>query len=142
MKPFSRISSILRHGIRLPGGGWALFLCGCALLIGPGCGRRDIRTAVLDVPCLVEPLCGEILQDRLKGVPGIRTIETDPVRREVTFEYDSTMLALKNLEYKVSLSGFDTATMAANPDMKARLPAACRCGEPAPAAPVPHDPSG
>jgi len=133
MSPPHRPFPLLRHGLPV---------AACAVLLawsGAACGRRDIQSFTVKVDCMSDAVCGDILVGALTGVLGILEIHPDLARREVTFVYDSTQMAPKNLEYKVSLVGFATPAMAPHPGMRERLPAPCRCDDPAP--PL-HEPSG
>jgi copper chaperone CopZ len=79
-------------------------------LLASGCFRPDIRTAAIGVPGMTSEDDAKRVRDILEvyrqlGMVG--NIETDISNRIVRVTYDSTMVALKNLEFVISYAGYD-----------------------------------
>lgn len=100
---------------------WALFSAGAS-----GCFRQDIRTLEIRVPGMKTTECAKIIQDGLNRVDGIISVEPDIQKRMITVKYNSTKVAIKNIEYVIVGLGFDANDEAGKPEAKSTLPADCR----------------
>jgi hypothetical protein len=61
-----------------------------------------------------------------KFLDGILSVTPDVENETVTVRYDSEKLAIKNVEFIVSGTGFDANELPANPKARARLPKDCQ----------------
>jgi copper chaperone CopZ len=96
------------------------------VITGVGCYRQDLRTIVVDVPAMKTPRCSKIIQDALGGVDGIIAAQPDLQSQSISVTYDSTKLAIKNVEYVITGVGFTANGNDPKPAIKAKLPEECR----------------
>jgi copper chaperone CopZ len=102
---------------------------GVFLLLGilvSGCFRQDVRTLEVRVPNMNSPECFKIIQSALNRVEGIVSIEPDIPHHKVTVTYNSTKVAVKNIEYVIVGLGFDANDNPGKPEARQSLPADCR----------------
>ena len=97
-----------------------------AAILAAGCFRQDIKTIVVNVPGMKSPECSKIIQDATAKVEGIVEVTPDVTAHTVTVRFDSTRLAIKNIEFVIATAGFDANSTVAPPETKAALPAGCR----------------
>ena len=97
-----------------------------AAILAAGCFRQDIKTIVVNVPGMKSPECSKIIQDATAKVDGIVEVTPDVTAHTVTVRFDSTRLAIKNIEFVIATAGFDANSTVAPPETKAALPAGCR----------------
>ena len=91
-----------------------------------GCFRQDVRTIVVNVPEMKSPECSKIIQDAMLKVEGIEQVTPDVAARTVTVRFNSTRVAIKNIEFVIATAGFDANSTLAPPETKAALPPGCR----------------
>lgn len=107
-----------------------------AMIIGLtyGCRLQDVRELELNIPDMLNPECAEIIVGQLTRTQGVlaETIRVDLPQRRIMLEYDSMILAIKNIEFVVADAGFAVNNIPANEAARQELPAVCR-GEPEPA---------
>lgn len=96
-----------------------------ALILG-ACFRQDIRTLVVKVPGMRTTECSKIIQGALARIDGIISVQPDIENRTLVVEYNSTKLAIKNIEYQIAGLGFDANDAQGKAEAKAALPADCR----------------
>ncbi len=102
---------------------------GAALIVAlvlSACFRQDIRTVEVNVPRLSRPECARIIQDALGSVDGVVSVVPDLENHTVAVTYDSTKLAIKNIEFVIAGVGFDAGDTPAKPDAREKLPPPCR----------------
>lgn len=104
--------------------GLLAFLAVSGLMLG--CFRQDIRTLEVRVPAMSSPECFKIIQSALNRVEGIISIEPDIPNRKLTVTYNSTKVAIKNIEYVIVGLGFDANDNPGKADARQNLPADCR----------------
>lgn len=97
-----------------------------AAILAVGCFRQDVKTIVVNVPGMKSPECSKIIQDAMTKVEGIVEVTPDVTAHTVTVRFDSTRLAIKNIEFVIATAGFDADSTVAPPETKAALPAGCR----------------
>jgi copper chaperone CopZ len=105
------------------------FLLSCllfAVLAAGCCFRPDIRTIHINVPRMRTPECAKIIQDALSTVDGVQAAQPDLQAGIITVTYDSTKLAIKNVEYVIAGAGFDANDAKAKPEARNNLPEGCR----------------
>jgi len=98
-----------------------------ALVALSACRQSDIRTAVIAVPQVTNEACEARVSgalQRLKGVD-MRTLAFDPAAGTLTVDYESMVIALKNLEHAIIAVGFDANELTADPAARAALPPEC-----------------
>ncbi len=81
-----------------------------------GCFRQDSRTVTISVPQMVEEADAKRIRqilDVYHGLGIIQQIEIDLSNRLVRVTYDTTMAAVKNLEYLIAYAGYDAGETAA-----------------------------
>ncbi|MFH0907845.1 MAG: heavy-metal-associated domain-containing protein [bacterium] len=105
---------------------YAFLLPIAAALLVSGCFRQDIKTIVVSVPGLKSPECSKIIQDAMVKVEGILEVTPDVTAHTVTVRFDSTRMAIKNIEFVIATAGFDANTTLSPPETKATLPPGCR----------------
>jgi copper chaperone CopZ len=103
-------------------GGWFAVVA----FIACGCYRQDIRILVVNVPQMKSAECSKIIQGALSRIDGIVSVEPDIEKRTISITYNSTKLAIKNIEFLIAGVGFDANDEQGKPDAKASLPAGCR----------------
>jgi len=91
-----------------------------------GCRKQDIRTVVVAVPGLKNPVCAQIIQDAFMRQQGIKAIRPDFQQHTLTVTYDSMVIARKNIEFTIAGAGFDANDIRAPTNAVAALPAACK----------------
>ena len=91
-----------------------------------GCFRNDIRTVSYSVPAMGSPECVKIIQNAIGSIDGILYATPDLGARTIAVTYDSTKLAIKNIEFVISGAGFDVDNTPGKPQPKAKLPDNCR----------------
>jgi len=102
---------------------FAVLLAGITL--SSGCFRKDIQTLEVQVPEMKSSECSKIIQGALSRIEGIISAEPDIDNHVLTVTYDSTKLAIKNIEYLITGVGFDANGNPGNPNAKKGLPAEC-----------------
>lgn len=105
---------------------YALLLPATLSLLSLGCFRQDVKSIVVDVPQMKSPECSKIIQDAMTKVEGIVEVTPDINAHTVAVRFDSTRLAIKNIEFVIATAGFDANTTMAPPESKAALPPGCR----------------
>lgn len=91
-----------------------------------GCFRQDVRTLEVNVPNMNSPECFKIIQSALNRVEGIISVEPDIPNRKLSVTYNSTKVAIKNIEYVIVGLGFDANGNPGKSDARQSLPADCR----------------
>ena len=91
-----------------------------------GCYRQDIRTLVVNVPQMKSVDCSKIIQGALSRIEGIVSAEPNIEKRTISITYNSTKLAIKNIEFLIAGVGFDANDEQGKPEAKAALPSGCR----------------
>ncbi len=119
----------------------AVLLTGMSLFPS-ACRQRDVRVATIKAPEVVNAACEAQVRAALAPLRGleIKTLSFDRAAGELTVEYDSMQLGLKNIEHAVMATGFSANELSADPAARAALPAACR-GEAAAPPPATNAPS-
>ena len=86
-----------------------------------------MRTAVIHVPLMKNEACVQVVRQAVLGVPHVRgaSLDVNRERREVSIEYDSLKLSLKNIEFTIANAGFSANSIPANEQAAKALPAAC-----------------
>lgn len=97
-----------------------------ATLFLGACFRQDIRILVVRVPGMKTTECSKIIQNALGKVEGIISVQPDLENRTMTVEYNSTKLAIKNIEYTIAEAGFDANDAEGKAEAKQSLPPDCR----------------
>jgi copper chaperone CopZ len=97
-----------------------------AAVLVAGCFRQDVKTIVVNVPAMKSPECSKIIQDAMLKVEGIEQVTPDVTAHTVTVRFNSTRVAIKNIEFVIATAGFDANSTMAPPETKAALPAGCR----------------
>jgi len=99
-----------------------LFLCAGA------CFRQTEVTVEIAVPHMGSPECRSVVLQAIDQLDreAIKRVDLDLDRRIARVTYDSTSIALKNIEYAITNAGFDANDEPANEEARARLPVACR----------------
>ena len=97
-----------------------------ALFFASGCRLQDIRTVEIHAPRVRSPEARAIVLPALKMLRGVDLAATtfDYENGVVTVTYDSMLVAVKNIEFAFTESGFDANELPAEPLAKARLPKA------------------
>jgi copper chaperone CopZ len=101
-------------------------LLGAVLLLSPGCFRPDIRTHEVQVPELKREACAQIIEEALKQIDGVETINLDVAQHLVTVRFEGIKLGTKNIEYVIASAGFEANGVPAKPEAQAKLPASCQ----------------
>ena len=91
-----------------------------------GCFRQDVRTLEIRITNMGSQECFKIIQSALNRVEGIISVEPDLPNRKVTVTYNSTKVAVKNIEYVITGLGFEANDNPGKADARERLPADCR----------------
>jgi len=104
---------------------WVWVLSGWALA---GCMRQDVRTLDIHVPQMASEACARLIVDALNRYTPqvIPEVRYDLARRVVTVNFNSTILATKNIEMTIVQLGFDANGLPGDPAARARLPEGCR----------------
>jgi len=94
------------------------------LFFGPlcGCGRVERETVEIAVPEMTSPAAAQMVLQQLSGVLGIQDVTPDLTRGTVTVSFESTQIALKNIEHLIADSGFNAGTIPGNPSARKSLP--------------------
>ena len=100
--------------------------CAMLLALATGCFRPDRRTITVSVPQMSSPACYAIIVESLKGIEGIARVQPDYTARSLSVTFNGLRLAIRNVEYAISSTGFDANDLAGSPEAKARLPEGCR----------------
>lgn len=116
------MNMMLRASTKLVVGMMCAALAACAA----GCFRQDIRTLEIKVPGMKTTDCAKIIQDSLNRVEGIISVEPDVQKRILIVTYNSTKVAIKNIEYVIVGLGFDANDEPGKPEGKSALPGDCR----------------
>lgn len=93
-----------------------------ALVAAVGCHRHDIRVTAIRVPEMDSDEAARKVVEALApyGELGlVHDVETNVPERTVTVTYDSTEVALKNLEYLIARAGFAANDQPALPPPRA-----------------------
>jgi copper chaperone CopZ len=90
------------------------------LVLAPGCFRQEIQTEEYHVPDMSTPAAAAYIQNKIKGVPGIKKTSVNVENRLITVNYESSTIRTMNIEEAIALSGFSVNDRPANP--KAKLP--------------------
>lgn len=88
--------------------------------------REDIRWVDYSVPALAHPDCANELVRVLTTVEGIVEVNLNLPERSVSIQYNSRVLAQKNIEHAIAGGGFDVSDTPGDPTAKSRLPAPCQ----------------
>lgn len=91
-----------------------------------GCFRQDTRTLTVKVPGMKTAECSKIIQSALSRIDGIESVDPDMEQKVLTIRYNSTKLAVRNIEYLIAGLGFDANDAVGKPEAKAALPPECR----------------
>ncbi|OGV40678.1 MAG: hypothetical protein A2X46_02395 [Lentisphaerae bacterium GWF2_57_35] len=92
-----------------------------------GCFRKEACTLIVKVPQMNSPECGRIILTALQGpIDGILSATPDYANHTVAVTYESTKLAVKNIEFVIAGAGFDANDTPAKPEARKALPAGCR----------------
>lgn len=91
-----------------------------------GCYRNDTRTLVFDIPTLRSQACSDSLQNAMKMIDGVQTVEADLAQGKLTVTFDGLKLGIKNVEYVILGAGFDVNGSPGVASAKAQLPPECR----------------
>jgi copper chaperone CopZ len=70
--------------------------------------------------------CAKIIQGALGRIEGIVSAEPNIEKRTISITYNSTKLAIKNIEFLIAGVGFDANDEQGKPEAKAALPSGCR----------------
>jgi copper chaperone CopZ len=70
--------------------------------------------------------CAKIIQGALSRIEGIISAEPDIEKHTMSVKYNSTKLAIKNIEFLIAGVGFDANEESGKPEAKAALPPGCR----------------
>lgn len=97
-----------------------------AVLLAGGCYRVEEETVTIAVPQMKSWDCGKLLLDQLTPVKGIQSAQPDIDRQQLLVTYDSTLIAVKNIEHLIAGAGFDANGVPASPEARAALPEGCR----------------
>ena len=97
-----------------------------AVLLGAGCFRNDLRVVEVRVPQMATPECSKVILDALGRIEFVVSATPDVASRTVTVSYDSTKLALKNIEIVIANAGFDANEIPASPQARQNLPPECQ----------------
>jgi len=106
-------------------------LCCFALLTAglmTACFRQDVITTDISIPQMGSPECRRLVLQALGRLEQDAIIRADLniETRTATITYNSTRLALKNIEYAFTAAGFDANDERADAEARAALPAECR----------------
>ncbi|NKB25643.1 MAG: hypothetical protein GKR87_14980 [Kiritimatiellae bacterium] len=112
-----------------------ILLCGlCAIpILQGGCSlenawfkfRQESETLVIAVPEMKSEKCSKIILSQLNR-SGIESTSFDLQDHTVTVTFNSTLLAIKNVEYLITGIGFEANGNPPNPTAKDSLPEECR----------------
>lgn len=99
-----------------------------AALIGGGCFRKDIVTVEIHIPQMRTTECANRVVRILTSVDpeAIIRVETNVERLMARVTYNSTRMALKNIEHLLTSAGFDANEASAPLAARANLPEECR----------------
>jgi copper chaperone CopZ len=99
-----------------------------ALLFHVSCFRQTEVTVEISVPQMGSPECRSLVLQAIDTLDreAVKRADLDVNRRVARVTYDSTAIALKNIEYAITAAGFDANEERATEEARARLPAACR----------------
>ena len=89
-------------------------------LLASGCFRQELQVAEYHIPDMASPAAEAYIQDRLKGLVGVKTISSNLEKRTLTVSYKSSTIRTMNIEETISIIGFSVNNRPANP--KAKLP--------------------
>jgi len=108
-----------------------LTLLGLSLLMPglfTGCFRQDVITTEISVPQMRSPECRRLVLQALGRLEQDAIIRADLNMQTgvATITYNSTRLALKNIEYALTNAGFDANEEKADAEARAALPPECR----------------
>lgn len=100
-----------------------LIVCAAA-----GCRREDLRRVEIRTPGIRSEPCARLAERSLRSLRGVRldSLAFDFEAGTMTVEYDSMVVALKNIELALASAGFDANDVPADPEAAAGLPAECR----------------
>jgi hypothetical protein len=92
------------------------------------CFRQDIITVEISIPQMGSPECRQLVLQALGRLEQDAILEADlnTQSRVATIRYNSTRLALKNIEHAITAAGFDANEEKAPPEARAALPEECR----------------
>lgn len=112
-----------------------LTVAGALSVCGGGCRRTDYRTVIIQTPSVVNEACALRVTEQLKRLHGIKfdSVSFDFEDGTLKLDYNSMVLARKNIEMAITAAGFDANELKADPQAAGNLPPECR--EPAPPAP-------
>jgi copper chaperone CopZ len=102
------------------------FLTVALTLLGSACFRQVRQTIVVSVPDMKSPECAKFIIDNLSPVEGVELIQPNIEQRTLSVTYNSEKLAIKNIEYLITGTGFEANGNPPNPEARKKLPAACR----------------
>lgn len=93
-----------------------------------GCFRQEVLTVDISVPQMGSPECRRLVLQALGRLEQDAIVQVEPnvQTRVVTVTYNSTRLALKNIEHAITAAGFDANEEKATDEARAALPEACR----------------
>ena len=103
-------------------------VCICLLLLVVGltsaCRQSDIRTAVVAVPQVTNEACEARVRSALQKLKGVNmaTLAFDPAAGTLSVEYESMILARKNIEHAIIGVGFDANELIADAAARAAVP--------------------
>lgn len=102
-------------------------LLGALMLLGAtACFRQDVREFPVDVPQLHGDACFQIMRHALMAMEGVQDVQPDYPARQIIVTFDSKKLANKNVEYRLTESGFEANGNPPDLAARAQLPPGCR----------------
>jgi hypothetical protein len=98
------------------------------LTLASGCFRPETLTAEIRVPALRSETAAALVYEAFSAFPAedVKVLSVDRQAGTVRVSYDSTRVALRNLQHRLAAAGFDADDIPANPDARQRLPEDCR----------------
>ena len=93
-----------------------------------GCFRQEVVTVDIAIPQMKAEPCAELVLQSLQVLEAaaILDYQADLDRRVLRLTYNTTRLALKNIEHAIAAAGFDANDVSAAEEARAALPALCR----------------
>lgn len=95
-----------------------------ALSLLSACNRPVVRTVDVKVPQLRTPAAAALVRAALTryGADMVLDVEPDVRERVVRVRYDSTKLAIRNIEHAIADVGFDANDIPGHPGRRSELP--------------------
>ncbi len=103
---------------------WTLLVLTLPAALLWACNRPVVRTVDIAVPQLRTPVAATLVKETLAPFDAgmILEVETDTERHMARVRYDSTRLAIKNIEHAIAGGGFDANGLPGDAARRAALP--------------------